>query len=254
LFFCEELLAERASWGYDTNTSSPGRHFPAESAVEKSPPMCDVLPELRQSVSRYAAGFDAALLSGEQAQRALAEAAAIERMVGVVKAMAADRMAECRAWKGAGERSAASHLARSTGSSTSDAAQTLETGRRLKDLPVLDAAARAGELSGDQTAAIADAASADPSAEERLVKKAKESSLAELRAECAKTKANACPDLEARRKKIHADRFLRDWTDREGAWHLRMMNRAPRGAMKPGGAERAPPPVRRSGPVKLRAA
>ena len=184
--------------------------------------MCDKLLELRAGVSRWAAGFDVALLSADQAAVAVEATTAIERMAAIAKAKAAARVAETRAWKGAGERSAASHLARSTGSTVGQAAETLVTGKRLGDLPVLDAAARAGELSAQQTAAIADAASAAPASEARLVAKAKESSFAELRQECARTKAAACPDLEERRRKIAAERFLREWTDAEGRWNLRM--------------------------------
>jgi hypothetical protein len=68
---------------------------------------------------------------------------------------------------------------------------------------------------------VADAAAADPTAEERLVRAAARSSVAELREECARTKAAVTPDLEARRRCIHAGRFLRSYTDSEGAWNLR---------------------------------
>ena len=192
--------------------------------------MCDNLLELRAGLSSYAGSFDAAVLSAAQAEVALSAATVIERMAATVKAKAAARVAETRAWKGAGERSAASHLARSTGSTLGQAADTLATGKRLKDLPVLDAAARSGELSAQQTAAIADAATADPASEARLVAKAKDTSLAELRQECAKTKAAACADPEARRRQIHDRHFLRDWTASEGAWHLHMRNNPEVGA------------------------
>ena len=74
-------------------------------------------------------------------------------------------------------------------------------------------------LSAQQVAAVADPASADPAAEQRLVAKARSASPAELREECARTKA-AVADPEQRRQKIHEGRFLRTWTDAEGAWHL----------------------------------
>ncbi len=69
--------------------------------------MCDTLGELRAGLSRYAAGFHAPALSGRQAESAVQEAAAIERMASVIKAKAAARAAEARSWKRAGERSAA---------------------------------------------------------------------------------------------------------------------------------------------------
>ena len=94
--------------------------------------MCDTLLQQRAGTSRYAAGFDAAVLSASQAAQVVEAATAIERMAGVIKAKAAARVAECRVWKGAGDRSAASHLARSTGDSVGQAAEALATARRLK--------------------------------------------------------------------------------------------------------------------------
>jgi len=184
--------------------------------------MCDTLSELRHGLSRYASGFDAAVLSADQARSAIEAATAIERMAALIKAKAAARLAETRTWKATGQRSAAHDLAQATGSSVSHAAAALTAVKRLDNLPVLDAAARAGELSGEQTAAIAEAATADPSAEARLVATGRRSSLAELRQECARTKATACVDLEARRRRIHDGRQLRDWTDADGVWHLHL--------------------------------
>jgi hypothetical protein len=143
-------------------------------------------------------------------------------MAATLKAKAAAPRAGTRAWNAAGERSPAADLARSTGATLGQAAESLATARRLEHLPVLDAAARAGELSAAQIAAVADAATADPAAQARLVAKAKASALAELREECARTKAAAHPDLEARRREIAARRCLREWTDAEGGWNLRM--------------------------------
>ena len=182
-------------------------------------------------MGRYAAGFDAALLSCEDAGAVVLAAAAIENLAATVKGLAAARSAAGEGWKAAGHRSAAAHLACSTGTSVRAAGEVLETARRLKRLPALAAAARAGELSASQVAAVADAAVVDPSAEAALVAKARCSSLAELREHCGRTKASARPDAEARRKAIHAQRFLRAWTDAEGAWNLRMRHNPEVGAL-----------------------
>jgi hypothetical protein len=192
--------------------------------------MCEHLGQLRDAMGRYAAAFDAARLSSEDAALAVAQAAAIERMAATVKGLAAARVASDGCWKSAGHRSAADHLARATGTSVSNAAETLATARRLESLPTLAAAARAGELSVAQVAAVADAGVVDPSAEARLVEKARQSSLGELRDECARTKAAARPDAEARRSAIHDQRHLRSWTDAEGAWNLRMRDNPEVGA------------------------
>ncbi len=63
--------------------------------------MCDRLLELRDAMSRYAAGFDAALLTGAQAEQAVRVAAVIERMAGAVKSVAAVRAAGTDAFPGA---------------------------------------------------------------------------------------------------------------------------------------------------------
>ncbi len=183
--------------------------------------MCHGLSELRDALGRYASVFDASLLSAESAALVVTEAATIERMAAVLKSLAAARSADTGGWKAAGERSAAHHLARTTGTSVGQASEALLTGRRLATLPAASAAARAGRLSAPQAAAVADAAAVDPAAEERLVESAQRCSLPELREECARTKAAAQPDPEARRREIHAGRFLRSYTDAEGAWNLR---------------------------------
>ncbi|HEX2192874.1 MAG TPA: HNH endonuclease signature motif containing protein [Acidimicrobiales bacterium] len=192
--------------------------------------MCDTLSELRAELSRFTATFEPAVLSASQAHSVVEAATAVERMAAVLKAKAAARCAQTRSWRSAGERSAAAHLARTTASTLGQAADAIATARRLEGLPALDAAARSGALSAEQTAAIADAAAADAAAETRLVSDAAHLSLAELRAECARTKAAACGDLEARRRRIHERRSARDWTDPEGVWHLHLRHNPEVGA------------------------
>ena len=116
------------------------------------------------------------------------------------------------------------------GSSVAQAVEAIETGRRLGQLPVVDAAARAGALSGQPTSVLAGGAALDPAAGRRLVQAGWESSLGELRTECARTRAAAAPDLEARRRVIHRGRYLRSYTDAEGAWNLRVRDNPEVGA------------------------
>src|SRR4051794_7684225 len=211
-----------------------GRRFPSSlvrpSIVMELVAMCERLAELRDAMGRYASSFDPALLSCEDAGLAVAEAAAIERIAATVKGLAAARAADGDAWKAAGERSAAHHLARSTGTSVGQASETLATARRLGSLPAVDAAARSGSLSAQEAAAVADAAGGDAGVGDRLLAKAATSSLAELREECARVKAAAVPDAEARRAKNHAERFLRTWNDAEGRWHLHLRDNPEVGA------------------------
>src|SRR5205823_7882210 len=71
---------------------------------------------------------------------------------------------------------------------------------------------------------------AAPAAAGRLMETARAASLGELRSVCARTRAAAVPDAEARRKRIHASRHLRSWTDAEGAWHLHLRDNPEVGA------------------------
>jgi hypothetical protein len=179
------------------------------------------LSELRSAMSNYATRFDPARVSVHDAVNVVEDAAAIEKMAATVKSLAAARVADTEIWRRDGDRSAAHQLARTTGTSIGAARDAIESARRLQDLPATEAAARRGELSAQQVAVIADAATASPDAEARLLEQSRTASLGELRDEAARTKANAC-DLEARRRRIHERRFLRAWSDPEGARMLQM--------------------------------
>jgi hypothetical protein len=82
------------------------------------------------------------------------------------------------------------------------------------------AAANAGELSAEQTAVIADAASADPAAEQRLLNSARFKPLSTLRDECASTKRAADPDPEAAHWRLWAARQLQFSRALDGAARL----------------------------------
>src|SRR5215471_13857053 len=90
---------------------------------------------------------------------------AIENIAATLKADLLAHAADRGSWHRQGARSAAEEFARRTGVRVRDAQAAIETGRRLAELPETAAAARRGELSAHQTAAIADAARVDPDAE-----------------------------------------------------------------------------------------
>jgi hypothetical protein len=183
--------------------------------------MCEKLSELRSGIQRYARDFDAALLSASLAAQAVEHASAIEKIAGTVKALAAARLAETTVWKSSGDQSAAHHLARTTGTSVSDARKALETAERMQNQPTVREAASRGELSAEQAAAISAAGADAPGSEEALVAQAGRLSLQELREKCATARAaSGGVDLEERRRRIHRRRFLRTWTDAEGGWNL----------------------------------
>ncbi|HEY1281282.1 MAG TPA: DUF222 domain-containing protein [Acidimicrobiales bacterium] len=144
----------------------------------------------------------------------------MEKLAAGAKLRMASRVTESLEWRRRGWRSPAEWLARTSGTSTGAAHAELATSQRLAALAHTDEAVRHGQLSAPQATAIADAATADPSAEGRLVAKADRSSLQELRQICARTKAAADPDPDGRYERIRRERALRTFTDHEGAWNL----------------------------------
>jgi hypothetical protein len=139
------------------------------------------------------------------------------------KGRMARKVEESRAWQREGDRSAADWMARRSGTSTGQARSELETSKRLTELPATDRAAADGELSPQQTEAVADAASVDPTAEADLLGTAKQGSLKDLKEACQRTKAPA-EDDQTRTKRLHDQRAARTWTGADGAWNLHVRN------------------------------
>lgn len=168
-----------------------------------------------------AARVEVGEVTAEELSRLVAHADRVERAAHALKAAAAARVAQSGTWSGSGDRNAAEWLARTTGTTTSDAAATIAAGRQMEGLPATRSAARHGRLSPAQARAVADAASADPTAEGRLLDHAAEASVGELRDACRRTKAAADPDPEATQRRIRAARRIRRWTDSDGTAHLK---------------------------------
>jgi hypothetical protein len=106
----------------------------------------------------------------------------------------------------------------------------LAASARLGNLPEVDDAVRRGELSTVQVAVVADAAAVAPATAGRLVEQAGRASVRELRDECARVKAAADPDADARYARIRRERSVRTYTDADGAWNLHARGPAHEGA------------------------
>jgi Domain of unknown function (DUF222) len=144
----------------------------------------------------------------------------MERLIAGAKLRLAARVEESNEWRRTGHRSAADCLARLSGMSAGAAHAELATSQRLLSLPGTEQAVRQGDVSTAQAVAIADAASVDPAAEDRLLRAAARRTVRELRDDCARTKAAADPDADARHERIRRERSLRIFTDHDGAWNL----------------------------------
>lgn len=175
---------------------------------------------LREQLSALVSGLDLGCCLPSAAARLVDEGEQIERLGRAIKTLAATRVVEAGAWPRDRARSPEDWLASATGTSKTDAAELLATGRALQQLPGTLDAVRGGRLSGRQAKAVAGAAALDPSAEGRLLDTAQHSSLGELQNEARRTRAAADPGPDATRRRIHAARSLRHWVAPDGVGHL----------------------------------
>jgi hypothetical protein len=162
--------------------------------------------------------LDPACLSPGQAVGLVEDLAALERLAGAGKTLAAGRAAQTGAWGDGTDRDFETWLAGVSGTTWGAARATVQTATRLQDLPATAAAFRAGHLSPVQAAAVADAAAADPAAERDLLESAARNGMKGLRDDCARVKAAAsCREDElARYRRAVEGRSLRHFRDADG--------------------------------------
>ncbi|MEO6318560.1 MAG: DUF222 domain-containing protein [Acidimicrobiales bacterium] len=182
--------------------------------------------EVREATERLRvllAGLDLGLLLPASLKQLVGLGDTIERLGHGLKTRAAAKVAQSEVWRGDGDRSPEDWLARKTGISTADGGRLVDTGRQIEQLPAVAGAVTRGELSAKQVEAIAGAGAADPGAERRLLEHAKAKTLRELQDECRRTRVNAEKDPDAARRRAHAKRSCRTWTDADGiTGHLHM--------------------------------
>jgi hypothetical protein len=186
------------------------------TGADDGPWSLDALGVLVEAATADVAALDPSVLTGPQSAARVERYARLERIAAAGRLACLPRVQETHAWEGQGHASCADWTSAVTGCSVNEAHRDLTTARRLSDLPATTAGVRAGQLSAAQASAIADAAAADPVAEERLLALAKRETFKGLRDECQRTRA-AATDSEERRKRIRAERSFRTWVDPEGA-------------------------------------
>lgn len=145
--------------------------------------------------------------------------AELTRLGSAAQVLLAPLVAESDTWRRAGHGSAASWMARATGTPTGDAVATLETAERLESLPRTEAALRRGALSVPQLHAITSAATTDPAAEVELLDVAGTCGLEGLRGFCRQVKAvagSAAAEME-RYESVRRARFLHHRSGPDGA-------------------------------------
>lgn len=159
-------------------------------------------------------------LDPDKAASLLSELGRIENTCASARLLLSGRLAESKLWQQTGERSAAHWVARTTQTTVSKAAQTLETAQRLQELPRTAEAFQEGAVSETQVREIASAASLSPSSEQSLLDTASTGDVTALRDACRRVRHAAITNELERYEAIHRSRYLRSWSDHDGAFRL----------------------------------
>lgn len=178
---------------------------------------------LKQAVAtleQAVAGLDPDVLEPSFALDLVKLFSKVEKLAAAGKTLAAERVASSGSWKAEGDRSPAHFLARMTGDSVGATVTAIETARRMSELPKAGDAFRSGELTPAAAAEIASAASLAPDKETELLKVAENEGILGLRQECRRVVASSCQDEAEKAERLHKGRYLRSWTDPEGAFRL----------------------------------
>ena len=175
--------------------------------------------------------LDPDLLTGADAVAVFDDAVRIERLGGVARLRLAKRIESSGVCSENGHRSAAELIAEHSGTDIGSARGTLELAQQLEACPATADALADGTLSPLQAKEVAGAATLNPTKENELIDTARHQPVKTLRTECRRAKASsAASDPMATYKRIHKGRYLRHWTDEEGAFCLKARLTADRGA------------------------
>ena len=180
----------------------------------------DPLDEVLASVRSLVAGFEANSLAAHEAAQVVEQCAEAERLLGVLRLLAATTLEDKALWRREGFRSVASWMASKTGTAVGPAIASMGMVGLLIDLPVVAEAFFAGRLSEAQAREIAEVASEVPDAEEQLVEAAGKLSLRSLQEECRRVEAAASVDEDDRHRQVHRRREIRSWVDRHNVGRM----------------------------------
>ncbi len=171
-------------------------------------------------ISTYLAQLDPERITTTQATELFGLFAELTRLGSAGQVLLSPRVAQSDTWKNEGHRSAASWLAKQTGTGLGEAISSLETAERLQSLPMTTEAMRSGKLSAPQVREIAAAAVGRPSAELQLLDVATAATLKGLKDQCRRVRAatGSAEAENARYDAVHKSRFFRHWSDPDGAF------------------------------------
>jgi Domain of unknown function (DUF222) len=176
----------------------------------------NLLERVADDLRTLLASYEPERMTGPDAAAMLQAFAEVEKLAAAGKLLSARRVESSNVWRRNGHRSAAAHIAEATGTGLGPAINALKTARLLGSLPATDDAMRNGRLSESQVKEIAGAASVQPGSEQELVEAADRQPLNVLKLRCRRVKATG-EDQDVAYERVRRGRYLRHWTDDDGA-------------------------------------
>ena len=173
--------------------------------------------KVRSLLEELARDFEPDALHGRASLEVARELGVIQALLDGLKARVAKRVDDTCAYESLHDRHAKQTVARAFGVGPEEAQRAIDLGERLEQLPVTDAAVRAGQLSAKAAQMIAETAVHNPAAEIALIETAREG-LKPLHDACVQARAEV-EDPDARAKRLHAKRGLWMWNDTDGMVH-----------------------------------
>jgi hypothetical protein len=195
----------------------------------------DRLDRIAAELHEVVAELDASCVDGRDALRRVHDAAEIERLGSVAKALYAKRCVETGVWKTDAEArvpalTPAEWLADLSGSGIGAAKDALSVADALPECGTTEAALRSGQVSLSVAREVTAAAEVGGElAEQRVLGTATREGLRAARDETRRVLAHA-PDVAERAAKIHRDRSRCRWVTRDGVWNLRLQGPVALGA------------------------
>lgn len=172
--------------------------------------MLDAVRTLVAAARDVMSSLEPQQLAGAEAVELVDLCGELERLAVAGRTLAGRRVEQTKAWFGSAYSSPAKWMAAHARTTLGSAIATLETGRRLDELPSTRDAFVSGALSGQQAHDITTAASADPAAEPALLDAASKDTVDSLRRQCREVVAAASSDLDEDQRR-HRSRYLRLW-------------------------------------------
>jgi len=160
-------------------------------------------------------GFEPALVSGEDAARAVKELALTEKVCAAARVRAASRAAECGAHREAGYSRPTEWMARATGTTAGQARRDLELAAVLDDHPETKVALEQGEVSLAEADEIVKTDQACPGTEHEMLGVVRRRGLRAAKEKGRRLRQGAIDIEELEQRRLEA-RELRTWTDELG--------------------------------------